>query len=313
MIGILFGYGNGSFETPTNISVDEDSFPFDLVPRDLNNDQRMDIIFSDNSNRMIRVLLGNGDGTFRVLPPITSPGIILIGRILVEDITGDGRFDLVVLDGLDNTLIIFHGYGNGSFQERQTLITNNFGFLSSATIGDFNNDRQQDIIASDSSAKTLYVFFGVGNGSFAAPILQSISQEPTWLDYHDFNDDGILELLVVSRYNASLQILSGFGNGSFKLASELRLNSRSSPEHFFVADLDNNQSKDIVIVNFGTNSITLVLFDKNVTIIAQRTYSTGSNSLPTNSIAVDLDNDNDLDIVVPNRNSNTLRLFINTC
>ena len=69
----------------------------------------------------VRVLLGNGDGTFQpaqvyaVDSPDSQPTFVAVG-----DVNGDGVLDLAVTNVTSGMLDIFLGNGDGTFQAAQS-------------------------------------------------------------------------------------------------------------------------------------------------------------------------------------------------
>jgi hypothetical protein len=94
-LSVLLGNGDGTFQKPVNYAFDS---PYSLTVAlgDFNGDGRTDLAVSSfpvGSLPNVRVLLGNGDGTFQ--SPVVWAPIPFGGPILVGDFNGDGRADLV--------------------------------------------------------------------------------------------------------------------------------------------------------------------------------------------------------------------------
>jgi hypothetical protein len=89
-IGILLGYGNGSFAYPTMYSTGS------IASDDFNNDTHLDIVATNSDESTISVLLGHGNGTFA--NPIeystgyrTQPFSVVVG-----DFNSEKKVDFVV-------------------------------------------------------------------------------------------------------------------------------------------------------------------------------------------------------------------------
>jgi hypothetical protein len=94
----LRNLGGGVFGTPTaNFSVS--SKPQGVQVLDLNGDGHNDLLIAANGSNAVIKMLGNGDGTFQAQVPLTTAAGPV--DVLVRDVDGDGRPDLVVPDRLD--------------------------------------------------------------------------------------------------------------------------------------------------------------------------------------------------------------------
>ena len=63
----------------------------------MNGDGLDDVVFADNGNRRVRVLLQQANGTFAELEQKLEPAIPSLGQWLrLADVNGDGRLDVVL-------------------------------------------------------------------------------------------------------------------------------------------------------------------------------------------------------------------------
>ena len=168
-VGVLLGTGTGALGTVhTNAALVSTSGQ--MVVGDFNRDGNDDIVFPGGSgaSEHLYTLLGKGNGTFQL--PLTNAPVVSILRLRALDLDGDGILDLVALN--TSSLQILHGNGDGTF-----TLTNSYSlgtaFAADMAIGDFNGDGKPDIAV---QAGSLYVYEGLGDGSFAPPaIFTSIS------------------------------------------------------------------------------------------------------------------------------------------
>ena len=97
-------------------------------------------------------------------------------------------------------------------------------------------------------------------------------------------------------------------NGTFPLVTTYDTISQSYPIFVGVADFDNDNQSDIVVVNYGTNNILLLTKYSNKPSAKSTNYFIGRNSRPTAVVIYDFNNDDYLDIIVNNINNNNVVL-----
>ncbi|CAF5152200.1 unnamed protein product, partial [Rotaria sp. Silwood1] len=83
-IGILLGYGNGSFTNETTYSTDHGSYPYYVAVADFNNDNMLDIIIANQGSNNVGIFLGYGNGEFASLIPFSigdgsDPFFVVVG------------------------------------------------------------------------------------------------------------------------------------------------------------------------------------------------------------------------------------------
>ena len=99
------------------------------------------------------------------------------------------------------------------------------------------------------------------------------------------------------------------GNGTFTDQKIFSLGS-SHPLFITAGDFNNDNQTDIVVVNYGTNNIGILLGNGDGSFENQITYSTGYDSIPYSLAVGDFNHDNNLDIAVANYGTNNIGIFL---
>jgi len=230
------------FSTTTLLS--GNSINGSFAAADLNDDGKMDIVatfVTDPSTQQpsTAVFLGNGDGTFK-------PGVYydVPGDITIDDVTGDGKPDIIVLTNPGVTTLV--GKGDGTFTAGSVSATGRtfFGQAGGQVLtGDFNGDGKTDLIADG------IVLLGEGDGSFTlgAPIdtdnsLNFTSSIPA-IAVGSLRNNGKLDAVVSQPGFAA--IYYGKGDGTFTLGP--RYAALPDLEQVSITDIDGDGNPDIVL------------------------------------------------------------------
>jgi hypothetical protein len=107
-VGVLLGNGDGTFQPASSYS-SGGHFTQSVAVADVNGDAKPDVLAavrclnSEDCSGSVRVLLGNGDGTFELAASYDSGGQTA-WFVKLEDVNGDGRSDAVVANDDSNTV-----------------------------------------------------------------------------------------------------------------------------------------------------------------------------------------------------------------
>jgi uncharacterized protein (TIGR03437 family) len=245
---VRLGNGDGTFRSPMVTAAAENftalNFAGAIAVGDFNGDGILDVAHTSawhDAFGMVWVWLGNGDGTFRMLPAndrfsngSNSPSA---PQVAVGDFNGDGKLDLAVgagdvtsLTGPTTFVGILLGNGDGTFQKGTTVSL--FGVLLIAA--DVNGDGNADLVSESEIA------LGNGDGTFRSPEAfgygqRSIGSDATRLielrQYPplvvaDFDQDGKLDLAMPSHFTV---IFGGVAGGSGYTSSGLSILLNQGP------------------------------------------------------------------------------------
>ena len=135
--------------------------------------------------------------------PVKLPTGFLPTAVIQGDFNGDGKMDLAISNGGDNTIYVYQGNGDGTLAVPEVLYTTGQSpvWLAAAQL---RVGGHLDLIAVDGDSQEVEVFAGNGNGTFKpSSVVATLSQIPTFVLTGDFN------------WETRLQIFQGNGDGTF--------------------------------------------------------------------------------------------------
>lgn len=233
---------------------------------DFNGDGRADTVNgqyfnSDFSSTFAYIVnLSNPDGTMTqvVSEPFgqTSDPIPIIA---VGDFNDDGMTDLLVQDTVTNVLTVLLSQGNGQFTIAGQMT---IPYTAAAVVGDFNNDRNLDVIADNSSGLEFYAGDGAGHLAAGETVSTTIPGAALAADY---NQDGNLDFFSNQPLNglsfAGTSLYLGAGNGTtFTQQPQTIFGAYPPPANInsmVTADFNGDGIPDIAYADYSTVTVLL--------------------------------------------------------
>jgi tetratricopeptide (TPR) repeat protein len=268
-VSILLGNGDGTFtNAPSSpLTLPSGSSPTSIAVADFNKDGIPDLAVVNKDANTVSIFLGNGDGTFKATSTIvtgSTPTSIVAEAFNPSNPT---LFDLAVTNSADNTLEIFIGNGDGTFQKGVTYATGVTPlYVASA---DVNADGILDLAVADSGApissnttgNSVSIFLGNGDGTFILPGSTRLDfpagTNPTSLVIADFNSDGIPDIVTTATGDNSFALLLGTGGGLFSAPIEVPVGD--APDSVATADFNGDGLPDLAVTNNGSNTVSIIL------------------------------------------------------
>ena len=304
------------------------SNPVSVTSADLNGDGKPDLIVANTNSNTVSVLL-NTTAPGATTPSFAAQQTFATGgypvSVTAADLNGDGKPDLIVANYHSNTVSVLlnttaPGATTPSFAAQQTFATGSDPRF--VTAADLNGDGKPDLIVANRVSNTVSVLLnttapGATTASFAAQQTFATGN-PRSVTAADVNGDGKPDLIVANLDSDTVSVLlntTAPGATTPSFAAQQTFATGSSPWSVTSADLNGDGRPDLIVSNFGSNTVSVLL---NTTapgattpsFAAQQTFATGT--APFHVTTADVNGDGKPDLIVANSQSNTVSVLLNT-
>jgi hypothetical protein len=298
---------------------------------DVNRDGKPDIVAVNESPAKVSVFLGNGDGTFQAAATYDSGSESI--SVAIADVNGDGNPDLIVANLISGSgpeggsVSVLLGNGDGSFQKPVAYDSGGFEAIS-VVVADFNGDGKPDIAVANQCAQdqvpfcnnsNVGVLLGNGDGTFQAAVTYVPSPNSLFaisLAVADINGDGKPDIVVLysgcdahSCSGGGAFMLIGNGDGTFQAPGQDYASGGIQASSLAVADVNADGKLDLLIANYQSASVGVLLGNGDGSFQGAVTYDSGGNSA-SSIAAADLNGDGILDIVLADSFGNTTAVLL---
>ena len=182
-----------------------------------------------------------------------APGSLLVGRL-----NADAAADALVFEAdKPKGFLRMFGSDPGLFGQPKFLLPQLQPWV--ASLGDFDEDGDLDILVLERSLSRLVVALGDGAGGFTiGPIVPVAGPfKPFTMTIADFNGDKHLDVAVIDDQTPELQIWSGKGNAT--LTGPVVTPLPSSAVRVIAAPLNGDTRADLVVATFAAGQVTVIL------------------------------------------------------
>ncbi|CAF4099118.1 unnamed protein product [Rotaria socialis] len=279
---------------------------------DFNNDTWLDMVVTNHIVDLISIYFGQDDGSFSIPTQFPTGTGSTLYMVAVGDLSKDSRLDIAVANFGTNSIGVFMGFRNGSFDNHtdHSICTSRPIVIS---ISDLNNDALLVIVSVNYRTHRISIPHGYENGKFSSAIMY-------WTGYGsfrssvviaDFNNDNYLDLAVtnygtdnidsyvdiaVANFGSNeIGVLVNNGNGTSTKQVPYSTDS-ASPYTIGVEDFNQDNRLDLLVTNKGANNIVVLIGYGNGTFANPKMYSTGATS-PISLAVGDINKDSRLDVI----------------
>lgn len=169
-VSILRGLGQGLFDTSRNcVPVCDGRRPTAIAvaagEADLNRDGRPDLVTANTGSSNLSILLqGTKNDTFALASPVGLNGAGRPQAVVVADLDGDRRSDLVIATAGSDDIVVLRGNGDGTFAPGQRFRVRDRPLA--LAVADLNGDGALDVVTANANSDDVVVLFGLGDGTF---------------------------------------------------------------------------------------------------------------------------------------------------
>jgi hypothetical protein len=228
---------------------------------DIDNDGDKDI-FALGTTRIAWYKNLDGLGNFGPQQTIDNISNFTMFDMDFADLDGDGDMDIAVA-GSYGMMRYLNTNGQGTFGNRLLVETNNYHAVSTK-IADLDGDGDKDLIYMGTIGQTSSsTFLGWskntnGLGTFGSiQIISTLVATPKSLIIADFDADGDIDIASSAQGNGG--VIAWYentdGHGAFANTQQIVSQTSNSPFHIVAADMDNNNTVDIVSISNIDNKI----------------------------------------------------------
>lgn len=294
-----------------------------LAATDANTDGHFDVIVGSSGFDSIAVYLGDGNGSFALLPVISWVGVggeyMNAGHLVSGDLSGDGIPDVVKAHGtVCDTVSVLFGNGDGSFQLAANL-PSGIGPID-PVVADIDADGDQDLVVACAGSDaggyldgSVVVFSNDGSGGLVRSVVYPTAAPsgPFAVALNDIDHDGDLDLAVAYKGSGCVQMRYNDGLGNFDaVGATVAVGTLgSNPSDVEFSDFNSDGHEDLCVALSEEGSVAIAIGNGDGT-FADPSYALPQ-SRPYRALCADLDGNGLPDIVTADHWSSTISIIEN--
>ncbi|HMI06196.1 MAG TPA: T9SS type A sorting domain-containing protein [Flavobacterium sp.] len=293
-----------------NVDYVTGKYPYSIIAHDFTGDGILDYAavstapFPVDSENVVRIMAGNGDGTFA---PLAGNPVNAVGSnplfMTQADYNEDGIPDIVTSNDDGNSISILLGTGGGYFSPA-TSIAIPLGVWPAKGVAsaDFNLDSHQDLVISANGKFIIALGDGSGTFTLMAPVNSYGRSQEVFVG--NFNADAYPDVAISSIDSGRIIVILSTGPATF-----------AAPAYYLVgeyplsidgADFNEDGYTDLFVTDTTSEGVWIIFGTATGAFTASAPIDVFD--FPANGIALDANNDGHQDIAVTT--GNDLEVFL---
>jgi hypothetical protein len=281
---------------------------------DLNGDNSPDAVIANSASNSVSALLNRNDGSGSFHDPVTYPAGPGPTSVVIVDVNGDGKPDVVVCSGSAGTVSVLFNKGDGTLSPPVSYSVLPAGDTSTPSpsalaVGDIRNSGNLDIVVANYATSTVSILRGDGHGAFRCTATYPVGKNPNSVALARFTSLGNLDIVTANTNGRNVSILTGNGDGTFQAAKNTP--AGYVPYSVIAADFNGDGLMDVAVCdNMGLNSGIDLLLGNGDGTLKSAAYFPGGKS-PVAMACGDFNGDGKPDLAIVNTGTQDVSVFLN--
>lgn len=206
-VGVNLNLGNRMFGARVDYATGAAPGSLILGATDGARPSRLDIVAALPSLNKLRILTGQGGGTYSDTQFVDLPVGKSPAGVVMAELNADGNPDLVVANRMDNTVSVLLGQSGGTFAAAVPYAVGTQPLQ--LAVDDLDGDGQLDVVVTNSGAATVSILRGQGGGTLRMTDTVAVGAQPMSVVITDIDRDGQKDILVGNNGAGTVTILFG--------------------------------------------------------------------------------------------------------
>jgi gliding motility-associated-like protein len=265
---------SSSFAAPVTFAAG--SLPSSIAIGDLDGDGKPDLAVVNTGSNNVSILrntaISGAITTSSFAAQVTFATGSTPNSIAISDLDGDSKPDLVVTNQSGNTVSVLRNTATtgaitaSSFAAQVTFATGHHP--NGVAIGDLDGDGKPDVAVANENDHTVSVFRNTATSgaitasSFAAQVAFTTGIDPVSVVIGDLDGDGKPDLVVANIADNDVSVLRNTATSgtitTASFAAQVTLATGANPFAVAIADLDGDGKADLVAVNEGVGTLSVL-------------------------------------------------------